>query len=55
MKNAHTVQRKDTATRNRVPRLTPAARSGWRLGNDATQRCEETETRRLVLLMESVA
>jgi len=55
MKNAHTVHRQDTAARNPAPRLTPAARNGWRLGSDATQRCEEAETRRLVLLMESVA
>jgi hypothetical protein len=55
MKHAHTVHRKDTAARHTTPRLTPAARSGWCIGDDATRHCEEMETRRLVLLMESLA
>jgi hypothetical protein len=55
MKHAHIVQRKDTATRNAPPRLTPAARNGWRLGSEAPHPCEQAESRRLVLLMESVA
>ncbi len=55
MKRTHTIIRKDAEAQRRSPRLTPAARDGWRLGAETAQRCEETATRRLALLMESVA